>query len=256
MNPSLCSPQIDDVTAKLFFLVFFFLMQDASCSSLDRVDQFQTNVCHPYGAGNIAPSSYALTYTGSASSNTAGQPIVRLSSKAATANMLPEGLISCPRKGPSWLRMVTPPLGHTHVLIVVVTFVPMVCGHGTHREHQLPMCIQRTMLPVPAAVLPSLWSALIRTILSAVLHHRAVLAQLTLVLSRLGLHCLSPITFMVPVLTPLLHRTRNPRTRGPLHSLPRLLKPPQTLEPVLVPSHSQPVPPPKSKSFMVHKMIA
>ena len=71
----------------------FFSSQDASCSSLDRVDQFQTNVCHPYGAGNVAPSSLALTYTGSlALSNTAGQNPAAFA-PSSNGNMFPEGLL-------------------------------------------------------------------------------------------------------------------------------------------------------------------
>ena len=61
---------------------------------MDRVDQFQTNVCHPYGAGNIAPSSFALTYTGNnnlAASTSGTSP----QAQAAGQNgaMFPEGLI-------------------------------------------------------------------------------------------------------------------------------------------------------------------
>ena len=70
-----------------------FLSQDANCGSLDRVDQFQTAVCHPYGAGNIAPSGVALTYTGSqALSNTAGTSPPAYSAGANVA-MYPEGLL-------------------------------------------------------------------------------------------------------------------------------------------------------------------
>ena len=58
------------------------------------MDHFQTNVCHPYGAGNIAPSGFALTYTGNnnlASSTSGSTP----QAQAAGQNgpMYPEGLM-------------------------------------------------------------------------------------------------------------------------------------------------------------------